>query len=196
MPIEKIKGLQGNLKELPPENFEKLKKSILKHGFAFPVNLARLNGEPYGILDAHQRVKVVIELVNQGYTLVNEKDKEVKSLPVTYTDVKNKQQAGELILQAVSQYGKITDEGLAEFMEEFDISNINVFDLEGYTKTSKGSLKKTLDSDSPTLEVKYPIMILQNEKEYNLFDALKKKHKTKVDEKMFSIILNHFLNND
>ncbi len=119
LPLDKITPLQGKLKSLSPENNKKLRDSILKHGFAFPVNIAVINGENYGIIDAHQRIKVVNEMVSEGY--------QVDNIPVTYTEAKNRKHAGELILQAVSQYGKIDD--LDSFVIDFDIDNISDFDL-------------------------------------------------------------------
>ena len=130
--INDIKGLQGNLKELSKDNYKKLKQSLLEHGFAFPVNLARIKGKPYGILDAHQRIKTVIQMCSkEGYCLLDIKGKLTDKIPVTFTDVKSKKEAGELILQAISQYGKVTEEGLYEFVNDFsiDINSLETFDL-------------------------------------------------------------------
>ena len=190
--LSEIKGLQGNLKELPSSNFEKLKKSLIKHGFAFPVNLARLKGKPYGIIDAHQRVKVLSALLNEGYTLLDINGNETDAIPVTYTDVKSKNGAGQLILQAVSQYGKVSEDGLIEFMNDYEINNINDYDIEGFTKESEGSLKKNLDFETPEYDIKFPIMILQSELEYKEFEKMKENHKVKSDEKMFTIIFDKY----
>lgn len=123
MPLNKIVGLQGPLKELSKENYARLKHSLLKHGFAFPLNVATINGKPYGVIDGHQRHKVIEKMLTEGFTLSGNK------LPVTLTSCKSHKQAKELILQAVSQYGKITEDGLSEFLA---LSNLDLNDLAEY----------------------------------------------------------------
>ncbi len=54
--LDKFTEMQGELKYLPDENYKKLKKSILKYGFSFPMFVGE-NKNPNCILDAHQRKK-------------------------------------------------------------------------------------------------------------------------------------------
>lgn len=117
-PIDKLKNFQGELKELRKDEFEKLKRSILKHGFSFPVFV-------WGdfLMDGHQRVFVVGKLLEDGYT--------IGDIPVVEIDAKNEKEAAEKLLLLNSRYAKITDDGLYEYLNNFelDISELKV-DLE------------------------------------------------------------------
>ena len=104
--IEKLSLFQGNLKELSKENYEKLKQEIIKHGFSFPVFVWKNDGKNH-VLDGHQRINVLLAMQKEGYT--------IPKLPVDWIQAKDKREAKEKILAAVSQYGKITEEGLYEF---------------------------------------------------------------------------------
>lgn len=117
MPLSEIKELQGNLKELSVENYRKLRKVILEGGFSFPIVIAVVDGKPLGILDGHQRVRTVKQMINvEGYALPG------GSLPVTFTECRDMLEAGEKILQAISQFGKVVEEGLYQFAADFGIS--------------------------------------------------------------------------
>ena len=50
--------LQGDLKELPQANFQKLKQSIVRHGITFPFFVWQNDGKNY-ILDGTQRDRVL-----------------------------------------------------------------------------------------------------------------------------------------
>jgi len=133
MPLKDIVELQGNLKELSELNYKKLKASILQHGFAFPLNIATIGGKPYGVIDGHQRHRVLNHMLKEGFDLPG------GTVPVTFTKAADEREAKELILQAVSQYGKVTDDGLSEFMTdaeleldvlaEFEIPDFDVMDF-------------------------------------------------------------------
>ena len=57
---KKLEDLQGDLKTLPEENLEKLKKSILRFGFKIPKFVWIDNGHYY-ILDGHQTKKALYD---------------------------------------------------------------------------------------------------------------------------------------
>jgi len=127
MPLLEIKELQGQLKELSIEGYDKLKRAILEEGFAFPIEVAVIDGKPYGILDGHQRLRTIRRMIaKEGYTLPGGK------LPVCFTQCRDREQAGRLILHAISQYAKIQDEGLYSFAYDFKIdpkSLVDDFDI-------------------------------------------------------------------
>lgn len=127
MPLSEIKELQGQLKELSVEGYDKLKRAIIEEGFAFPIEVAVIDGKPYGILDGHQRLRTVKRmLAKEGYTLPG------GQLPVCFTQCRDREQAGRLILHAISQYAKTQDEGLYAFAYDFKIdpkSLVNDFDI-------------------------------------------------------------------
>lgn len=122
--LETFKELQGNLKELSKANYEKLKASILKYGFSFPIFCYKQK-ETHWILDAHQRIKTLKLLQEEGYY--------IPDLPTIFVEAKDKREAKEKLLQLNSNYGKFTDEGLYQFMNEpnfeIDVNFLKEIDL-------------------------------------------------------------------
>jgi hypothetical protein len=110
--LDKIITIQGQLKELSDENFNKLKNQILKQGFAAPFFLWSDNGK-MKCLDGTQRYRVLTVLREEGYT--------IPPLPYVEIEAANEKQAAEKLLSFVSQYGKTTNDGLYEFMHEFEL---------------------------------------------------------------------------
>jgi hypothetical protein len=104
--------LQGDLKELSDASSEKLKRSILKHGITFPFFIWKTEGVNY-ILDGTQRDRVLRQMTDEGY--------EVPPLPCATIQAKNRKEAAEKILLISSQYGKMTDQSLYQFLTENDL---------------------------------------------------------------------------
>jgi ParB-like nuclease domain len=104
--------LQGGLKELSDANFEKLKRSILKHGITFPFFVWQNNGNNY-ILDGTQRDRVLTRMAEEDY--------EVPPLPCALIQAKNRKEAAEKILLISSQYGKLTNNSLEDFLAENEL---------------------------------------------------------------------------
>lgn len=106
--------IQGNLKELSKENYEKLKNQIVKHGFNDPVGVWK--GK---VLDGTQRLLTVKQMVEkEGYIL------EGNILPIDEIKAKNLKEAKAILLAHTSQYGKLTDDGLYEFIQDMDVDEI------------------------------------------------------------------------
>ena len=105
--LDEIHRLQGDLKSLSEENFDKLKKSILKYGISFPVFLWRQNGTAR-ILDGTQRDVVLKRMREEGY--------KIPPLPVDWIEAKDEKEAKEKILLISSQYGKMTEDSLYQFV--------------------------------------------------------------------------------
>ena len=164
MPLSEIKELQGQLKELSVRGYEKLKRTIAEEGFAFPLEVAVIEGKPYGILDGHQRLRTVRQMTTkEGYSLPGGK------LPVSFTQCKDKAQAGRLILHAISQFAKTQDEGLYEFANEFKIdpksltANFDIPDFDAekfvegyYGDVLAGTEKAGTEDDEPKLKHECP----------------------------------------
>lgn len=110
LPIDRLKAFQGKLKTIDEEAFTKLKESILRYGFSFPIFIWNKN-----ILDGHQRFYAVQRLIDEGYEL---KD---NALPVVWIEAKNAKEAAEKLLLINSRYAKIDQQGFDGFIEEFDI---------------------------------------------------------------------------
>jgi hypothetical protein len=110
--------LQGDLKELSGANSEKLKRSILKHGVTFPFFVWQSEGMNY-ILDGTQRDRVLRQMADDGY--------EIPPLPCAIIQAETRKQAAEKILLVSSQYGKMTNQSLDQFLTEndLDLSDLN-----------------------------------------------------------------------
>ncbi len=109
--LEALENFQGGLKRLDAKEYEKLRLSILRLGFAFPVLVWE---SPTGnkILDGHQRV----------FTLKKMRDEEefqVGKIPVVWIQADDETEAKKLVLAASSHYAKTTEEGLADFLIDF-----------------------------------------------------------------------------
>lgn len=110
IPLGKLKNFQGNLKELREAEYNKLKKSILKYGFRIPIFVWKDN-----TIDGHSRLFVLRKLLKEGYKLSD------NNIPVIDIPAKNVKEAKELLLMINNRYGKITPEGLYEFIESAEI---------------------------------------------------------------------------
>ena len=117
--LDQLTPMQGDLKELSQSNFNKLKQSILRHGITFPFFVWQDNGKNL-ILDGTQRDRVLLKLVAAGY--------ECPPLPCALIDAKDKREAAEKILLISSQYGRMTEESLDEFLAENDLSFLELAD--------------------------------------------------------------------
>ena len=110
LPIDALIEFQGALKTITRANLDKLKRSILKHGFTAPIFVWK--GVDYHILDGHQRLKALIELRQEGY--------DIPLLPVVYIDADSEAHAKEKLLYITSQYGDFSTAGFYEFTQELD----------------------------------------------------------------------------
>lgn len=104
----KVEPIQGNLKQLSKDNFEKLKKVLEKRGFDIPIFV--WNGF---ILDGHQRVRVAQEIDLKPY-----------EVPYIEIEAKDQNEAKKRVLEISSQYGTITQEGYDEFTADLPESEL------------------------------------------------------------------------
>jgi hypothetical protein len=104
-----------NLDALSKENYNKLKNEIVNNGFSSPFYVwENPEDAKMYILDGHQRF----------HTLKQMRDKEgfvLPQFPIVMIDADNKEQAAHKLLSFASQYGKIEDEGLYEFLSQNNI---------------------------------------------------------------------------
>lgn len=94
--IENLEMFQGKLKSIDAAAFDKLKQSILRYGFSFPIFIWDGN-----ILDGHQRLAAVKSLIGEGHTI------EGGMLPVVHIEARDKKEAAEKLLLINSRYAKI-----------------------------------------------------------------------------------------
>jgi hypothetical protein len=122
LPYEEIEPLQGQLKTRTDKQIEKICRSIIKHGWAFPEFIWQNEGHNY-CLDGHGRQAAIPRLIEMGYT--------IPPIPVVYIEAKNRNDAKELLLKCISQYGNVVIDGFLSFAQglEFDFSELNIPDL-------------------------------------------------------------------
>ena len=118
--IALLENLQGNLKTLPDENYQKLKTEILADGFCFTVHLYEdiESGKIY-IVDGHQRIECLKRMRTEGY--------DIPQIPVAFIDADSLDHAKKLVLAAASQYGQFNQGGAEEFINT--IKDVDIFFL-------------------------------------------------------------------
>ena len=107
--LHEITPLQGDLKDLSKENYNKLKNQILKNGFISPFHIWK-----GGCLDGHQRLRVLKKMESEGYIIP-------ERFPIVEVEAKDLKQAKKILLSLTSQYGTMTNDGLYTFMNEAEI---------------------------------------------------------------------------
>jgi hypothetical protein len=115
--ISEMREFQGNLKSLSEESYVKLKGQIIDNGFSFPIAVWK-DKNSYYIIDGHQRKRVLERLREEGW--------EVPYVPIVSIKADSYRQAKMKLLAAASQYGKIEDQGLYEFLSE---ANLDIDEL-------------------------------------------------------------------
>lgn len=124
LPIDALLEFQGNPKRLTVANRERLKASILRHGFAAPVFVWDDGGEKR-ILDGHQRLRTLQWMREQG--------EEVPEVPVAYIEAEDEQEARGKLLHLASQYGEFDTEDLEAFtqgLEDVELTSLRLVDRE------------------------------------------------------------------
>jgi hypothetical protein len=121
--IEQLTPLQGGLKKLSDENFNKLRQSLIDKGFQFTVHVWESGGVTY-IIDGHQRVHVMKQMRKGGW--------EIPAITCSFVKAATYHEAKELILYSVSQFGKLDREGFTDFTngEDFDLGKFDLPDFQ------------------------------------------------------------------
>lgn len=142
--IDELTEFQGALKERTDADIEKITKSIRKHGFSFPFFVWKHkdeHGEEINhVFDGHGRLLALKRMRAQG--------EEIPALPVSYIKAETEAEAKELLLKLNSQYGRMTAESVAEFLDglKIDLSDLQLPD--GVLNLSKiDAPEETKDDD-------------------------------------------------
>lgn len=114
--ILELMDFQGNLKTLTDVNYVKLRESILRHGFSFPIFVWIDSEGDKHIIDGHQRVRVLEQMAIDGFT--------IPDIPIAIIEADNIRSAKAKLLAASSQYAEISNQGLYEYVvdQKFDCS--------------------------------------------------------------------------
>ena len=111
--LAELTELQGGLKERTDVDYDKIKLSIIKFGFSFPLFVWK-SGKTNYLLDGHGRFATLCKMQKDGYI--------IPPLPVVFISAKNKAEAKQKLLRLNSQYGKMTKESVLEFAEDIDLN--------------------------------------------------------------------------
>lgn len=104
---------QPNFKEWVNNGDKKLLESILKYQFIDPFKVWHHDGVNY-CLDGRHRFLDLEQAEKSGMIIPNQ-------LPGTFVDCENITEAAELVLVYSSNYAKITQQGLLDFVNKFDL---------------------------------------------------------------------------
>lgn len=155
--LEELIAFQGNLKELSKEGYEKLKNSLLIND-----NIGIFYIWENNILDGHQRVYTLLELKKAGIKMPTK-------WPCIKVRADSLKQAKKFVLQYTSQHGKITKDGLYEFIHMADLTvefdalkyeielpsiDLGKFEEEYYLDNEPGGGDGDIDSEDEGKELK------------------------------------------
>lgn len=110
--LDKLEPFQGDLKTLERDEYEALRANINENGFSFTFHIWQNKGKNY-IIDGHQRLFALKKMRDEGWG--------IPLMPVSLVEAKNFAAAKRKVLAGVSQYGKVTEKSLAEFLRTHDI---------------------------------------------------------------------------
>lgn len=147
--LSEITEFQGNLKERDSTDYEKIERSIRKHGFSFPFFIWKHDGVNH-CLDGHGRLGTLQRMVAGG--------EQIPPLPVVYVNCKNEADAKEMLLKLNSTYGHMTADSVREFLRggvELDIDFEDLALPEGILDFSIDDVMKDTagDDDAPEVEI-------------------------------------------
>lgn len=141
-----ITDFQGNLKARDDADFEKIERSIKKHGFSFPFFIWK-KGKINYCLDGHGRLGALQRLVAEG--------EQIPPLPVVYVKCKDENEAKEILLKLNSQYGRMTAESVKEFLGDLQIDFEDLALPDGFLELNTDDAMKDTKGDDDAPEVDY-----------------------------------------
>lgn len=148
--LENLNIIQGDLKSLSEENYQKLKLQILDEGFISPFYVWDDNGT-LNLLDGTQRKITLERMLSEGIGMP-------EKFPIIKIPARNANHAARLILAISSQYGKVSEESINKFNEKFEIYDMTPFDFDALP------LKNMIKLDEHGLEENSSIDIDENKK--------------------------------
>ena len=110
--LDELADFQGALKQRSAADINKIIKSIKKHGFSFPF-FVWAHDDINHVLDGHGRLAALKKMQTDG--------EEIPALPCVYVEAENEAEAKEKLLKLNSQYGHMTAESVADFLDGMEI---------------------------------------------------------------------------
>lgn len=147
--LHELTEFQGGLKVRENTDFEKIEKSIRKHGFSFPFFVWKHDGINH-VLDGHGRIGALNRMVAGG--------EQLPPLPVVYVNCKSEAEAKEILLKLNSTYGHMTAESVRDFLGDLQIDFEDLALPEGILDLNmEDTLKDTVnDDDAPEVDYGEP----------------------------------------
>ena len=105
--------IQGNLKDLTLPNYNKLKNSIIENGF-FDMPCVWQENRAIWIISGTHRIYALKKMRLDGESVPDK-------ITCVFIKAESRDHAKKLVLMASSQYAKVTEEGLDEFLNSFDV---------------------------------------------------------------------------
>lgn len=122
-PIADLLATQGDLKDLTEANYKKLKNTIERRGFSYPVYVWEDKEGLLHLLDGHQRQRV---LATEGWN---------EPIPYLKVPAKDLQEAMARLLEITSQYATITQEGIDTFIAKYELNEAEVYESTSFDAT-------------------------------------------------------------
>lgn len=144
--LYQLTEFQGSLKERENADYEKIERSIIKHGFSFPFFVWEHDGINH-VLDGHGRIGALNRMVASG--------EQIPPLPVVYVKCKDENEAKEILLKLNSQYGRMTAESVKEFLGDLKIDFEDLALPDGFLELSTDDAMKDTKGDDDAPEVDY-----------------------------------------
>ncbi len=144
--LSELTEFQGNLKVRNDADFDKIERSIKKHGFSFPFFVWK-KGKINYCLDGHGRIGALQRMIAEG--------EQLPPLPIVYVSCKDEADAKELLLKLNSQYGHMTANSVREFLGDLQIDLEDLALPEGILDLSLNTEDQETINDDETPEVDY-----------------------------------------
>jgi len=137
MPLNQIIPLQGGLKDLSDANYRKLKNQILTHGMVSPFMI--WEGR---CIDGHQRLRTLLKMKEEGILMP-------ESFPKVDIEAPDIKSAKRILLAISSQYGKLTGDGLYEYMQDMEIDIPEMKESFEFDSLDFGDFEKEYFDENP-----------------------------------------------
>ena len=125
LPLDSLVYFQGELCTLEKNELEVARKTLLEDGIFKPALIWQHKGKN-NIIDFHARYRVLIQMVEEGYTIETIEGVENPIPASLATNIKTVKQAKELVLKSRTRFHRMSDESLYEYMHLNEIPWENV----------------------------------------------------------------------
>ena len=181
-----IYDFQGGFKKkIGKKQLEKLKSSLIKHGFFVP-KFVWFDGDKAKLIDGHQTRKALESLYDEGY--------EIPGIPCVEIQAENRKDAAEKLMLINSRYAIIDPDGAEDWLKDIDISPIEFDEIVELVEIPELILKEDVDlikdegddyEDQIDYNEHYPLSIVLDSEQYEAWNNIKRETKTNNDTKAF-----------